>query len=329
MAHELSINNGQAEMMFVGDAPWHKLGKQVPKTITIAEAIKAAGLDWSVVLKPLFTQDEDGLLTDKQAPAMATVRSDNGRILGVVGQQYKVLQNSEAFAFFQPFLDSGAAHLETAGALKHGKRVWVMAKVDGGKADVVGGDSVEQYILLSNSHDGSLAIRVGFTNVRVVCNNTLTAAEGENSGSKLIRIKHTGNPQEALQMVQEAMNLAKAEFETTVEQYKKMAATKINRADMEKFIRVVFNLKSEESAERTSKVLESVLRLAENGRGTNIEGVKGTMWGLYNAATEYVAHERGRSEDSRLDSTWFGTGATINKKAFETAMEMVAEKVAA
>lgn len=333
MAHELTIRkNGKAEIMYVGDAPWHNLGTKVEGVPTIEEAIKAAGLDWTVNLKPLFlgTEGDDQTMAldeSQKVPAKATVRSDNNNVLGVVGLNYRPLQNIEAFKFFQTFLDSKAATLETAGSLKGGKRVWILAKIAIPAQEVVPGDKVEQYVLLSNSHDGTTAIRVGFTAIRVVCNNTLSVAEMPGV-SKLISIKHVGNPAETLEAIKEIMDLAGRQFTATVEQYRKLAAMPVSIIDLEKYVRIAFNLKEEDSDGRSSKVVQAVTRLFQTGRGAEMDGVKGTMWAAYNAATEYIQYERGKSEDTRLDSTWFGDGAAINKRAFLTAVEM-AEKVAA
>src|SRR5262249_54293695 len=156
------------------------------------EGIKQAGLDWPVELRPLFTAE------GKKAPAFAAVRTDKGSILGVVGEKYRPLQNAEAFKWFQPFLDAGQASLETAGSLAEGKKVWVLAKLNRSPVVIGSGDEVEKFLLLSNGHDGSLAVRVGFTPIRVVCANTLGMAHcgGE---SQLIRLKHSRHVAENLE----------------------------------------------------------------------------------------------------------------------------------
>jgi phage/plasmid-like protein (TIGR03299 family) len=319
MSHELTINaEGKADMFYRGEAPWHKLGTEVKNAPTIAEAIKLAGLDWKVEVQPTYLKD------GSRALGSNTVRMDNGYKLGRVGDEYKPLQNSEALNFFQPFIDSGAATLETAGSLKGGKRIFILAQTTLAEQVIVAksADVVRMYVLVSNGHDGTLAIRVGFTPIRVVCENTLEMAHHDGS-SKLIRIRHTGDPQAALLAVQETMNLAKAEFEATAEQYRNLARHEISPKDLETFVRVTFDLKAAEDAKRTSTVLEKVTNLFEHGRGNDLPGVKGTFWAAYNAAAEYVQYERGKTDDSRLDSTWFGTGAGLNRTAFLNAVEMM------
>lgn len=315
MSHEVE------NMFYVGATPWHNLGNRLIEVPNIDEAIIAAGLDWEVKTKPLFT--EQGFKVDAQA----TYRTIDGKedILGVVGPQYGPLQNKDAFKFFQPFLDSGEATLECAGSLREGKRIWVLAKINKDPSVIVGNDIVEKYILLSNSHDGTLAVRAGFTPIRVVCNNTLQLAI-DNKTSKLIRIRHSGNVTMNLEKIRETMNLANQAFEATAEQYRLLANKHINQKDLEMYVKVVFNqdktLSADEILSKSSRVLDNVQRLFETGRGSDMAGVRGTLWGAYNAITEYLQYERGTSEAGRLNEMWFGASAATSKKALEVAMFM-------
>src|SRR5678815_2693601 len=165
MAHE--VESG----MFVGQPAWHGLGTVLPNAPSIEDAIVCAGLDWTVKLAPLAIV-ADGRPVDH----CATVRESDDSILGVVGPGYVPLQNREAFAWFQPMVESGAVTLEAAGSLREGRRIWILGRCADSSADIVPGDEVRQYLLLAHGHDGSLAIRVGFTSVRVVCANTLRAS---------------------------------------------------------------------------------------------------------------------------------------------------------
>lgn len=324
MAHELEIINGEAQMMYVGEVPWHSLGRRVIEAPSIEEAIVMAGLDWEVGLKTLQTVD-----AQESVPALATYRKSDGRILGVVGPNYTVLQNKEAFGFFNPFIDKGEAKLETAGSLRNGQRIWVLAKINRPDSVIVSkaDDRVQKYILLSNSHDGSLAVRVGYTPIRVVCNNTLSmAVNGRDSA--LIRLKHTSNVVENLKDISAIMDAANATFEATAEQYRLLANRNINAKDLEKYIKIVFATKKQiqeaESAEDLnsgSRVMADIIQLFETGKGNDLPGVKGTMWAAYNAVTEFVQYKRGTSDEGRLNELWFGQGATLNKRALEKAVE--------
>ena len=318
MAHEVE------QMFVVGAAPWHNLGRRFEVPPSLEEALVAAGLDWKVTTEPLFSGNKE------QVEAKLTRRSSDNSILGVVGPSYVPLQNTEAFDFFKPFIDEKAAAIETAGSLRQGKRVWVLAKINRDPMVIKGNDIVEKYVLLSNSHDGTLAVRVGFTPVRVVCNNTLSMAINSEA-SKLIRIKHTKNVVSNLESVQDIMNLADSEFEATAQQYRMLTQRDINSKDLEKYVKLVFNTSAKllEAGGNTDqlsnkRILEQIIPLFEKGRGNDMTEIKGTMWAAYNAISEYLQYSRGSDNSNRMDNMWFGDSARINKKALETALIMAA-----
>jgi phage/plasmid-like protein (TIGR03299 family) len=311
MSHEIEDNNA----FYVSKPAWHGLGTVLDAPPTVEDAIRIAGLDWHVGLEPVYLAD------GRVAPAKATVRSSDQSVLGVVGPTYKPLQNLEAFNWFNPFIDAGEATLEAAGSLRNGKRIWVLAKI-GRDLDVSGGDVVRQYILLSNGHDGTLAVRVGYTPTRVVCANTLAVAH---QGPNLIRVRHRGDIVGTLEDIRDTMQLARQTFEATTEQYRVLANSSINRQDLETYIKRVFQAPKAPANDNTGdRLLASIVPLFESGRGQDLKAARGTYWGAYNAVTEYLTHERGRSEEVRLDSQWFGQGATLNTKALSVAMEMAA-----
>jgi len=324
MSHELEIINGEAQMFYRGEAPWHKLGRFIhpDEVLTSEQAIVAAGLDWTVETKPLFLAD------GTQAPSNATVRSDNGNILGVVGKNYTPLQNKNAFTFFDEFINSGQASFETAGSLKDGKKIWALAKINKDPLVIAGNDIVDKYILLSNSHDGTTAVRAGFTPIRVVCANTMAMAHQKGT-SQLIRIKHGKNVADNLDKVAEIMNVANQQFEATAEQYRFLASRNINSADLETFIKLVFTgpkyVELESQGLTVNKrIIENVIPLFEKGRGNDMTEIKGTAWAAYNAVNEYLQYERGSDDDSRLNSMWFGDGANLNQRALDVITKMVA-----
>jgi len=174
-------------------------------------------------------------------------------------------------------------------------------------------------VLLSNSHDGSLAVRVGFTPIRVVCANTLKLAH-DNVSSQLIRVRHTKSMNNTLDGIREIMNLANMQFEATAEQYRRLASRACNSEDLEKYIKIVFKKESETPQFQTLK--EKITANFEHGRGSELS--RGTMWGAYNAITEYLGYEHGRNNDNRLNSLWFGTSDNLNQRAFDEAVKMAA-----
>lgn len=321
MPADLTVrDDGKAEMMYVGATPWHGLGQKLEGDPSIEEGIEAAGLDWETELIPVVTEDDR-----RPCPARALRRSDTRAIMGVVGLQYRELPNKSAFAFFQPFLDAGLASLHTAGSLSGGKKVWVLAKIKRDPIKIVKDDVVEKFVLLSNSHDGTTSVRVGFTPIRVVCANTLALAHGDKA-SKLIRVRHTKNLDENLTALQDVINVADQEFTATAEQYRRLQRKTINQKDVAKYVRTIFGFLPEEKPMngQQTRTLAECMRLFEEGKGNNLAGVRGTLWAAFNGVTEYLSWIAGKSQDTRLTSLWFGAYAETNKKALETAMTMSA-----
>lgn len=354
MAHGLSFKeDGTAEMFAVvrdrKDTPWHGLGIQVTEAPDTKTAIRLAGLDWEVGLRSLFTANLDTVtdqpvLADRVNIAQAVYRKDNNKILGVTGMSYIPLQNHEAFSFFDPFLEKKLATLETAGALFDGKRIWILAKINRDPSVIVpkADDIVNKYVLLANAHDGTMGVKVGYTPIRVVCQNTLSMAE-HNHSSQLIRIKHSKSVVQNLEDLRDTMNLIDAKFEATAEQFRKLATKQINQEDLKKYVIEVFDLNKDKKEEeiddiyltenkdkvefneitdRPSRVLNDVTELFESGRGNTLPGVKGTLWAAYNAVTEYTTHYRGRTLENRFNSLMFTDGARINKRALNKALTL-------
>jgi phage/plasmid-like protein (TIGR03299 family) len=306
-------------MAYFGQVPWHRLGTALEEADLYdwPTASKKAGLDWEVELVPLVTAD-----TQAQVTHRAVRRTSDARVLGVVGPRYATLQNKDAFGWFQPFLDAREAALHTAGSLRNGSRVWVLARLNRDPLVIAEGDEVEKFILLSHGHDGSLAVRCGFTPIRVVCANTLSMAHGSDA-SKLIRIKHTRDVLENLANVREVMNLANQEFEATADQYRRLARRSINQADLRKYVRRVLKVEDDqEASSRLKNLMDEIVGLAEAGRGNNLPSVRGTLWTAYNGVSEWLTYNRGRSDDNRLNSLWFGESALTNRHALVVALDM-------
>lgn len=313
MAHEIET------MAYFGQRPWHGLGTTLDEADLYdwPSASKKAGLDWEVELVPLITND-----TQVKVDHRAVRRTSDSKVLGVVGPRYAPLQNKDAFAWFQPFLDTKEAALHTAGSLRSGSRIWVLAKLNRDPLVIAQGDEVEKFILLSHGHDGSLAVRAGFTPIRVVCQNTLSMAHGSDA-SKLIRVKHTKELHENLANIREVMNLANAEFESTAQQYRRLARKSINQADLRKYVKRVLKIEDDQDAStRSLNIIEEIVRLAETGRGNELPSIRGTLWTAYNGVNEWLGYSRGNSSDNRLNSLWFGDSANTNRHALEVALDM-------
>lgn len=312
-------------MFYVREVPWHGLGENLDNPPTIEEGIRAAGLDWTADPQPLYLANGDVV---KQR---AIVRSDNNAVLGFVGSNWTPLQNVDAFKFFQPFLDANECTLECAGSLREGKRVFVLAKIKRDPIEVVKGDEFLQYLLLANGHDGSLAVSVALTPIRVVCANTLAYSLSDNR-SKIMRCVHSSKVGENLELVRDTINLVTREFEATAEQYRLLASRQINAVNLRALVKEVFfppkrrgkkSLEVEaKEARHAEKLYQKIEPLFVKGRGNDLPGVAGTYWAGYNAIAEHLIYDRGKSNDIRTDSLWFGQGGTFNKRALDIALSM-------
>ena len=319
MAHEVET------LTYYGQVPWHGLGNPLPEEglRDWKIACETAGLSWKVVQETLLIA-ANGHAVESH---VANVRASDNKILGVVGSDYEVLQNCEAFEWFGPILESGDATIEAAGALRGGSRIFALAKISGAEGQVrefsvnaSTPDNVNRYILLSHSHDGSLAVRVGITDIRVICHNTLTAAHDSES-SKLIRLRHTKNVKKNLETVREILDVTRQGFFATLEQYRLLASAEFNQSDILRYVELVFNVDPNLTLhKRTKDRINQIVDLAYHGKGNN----GATLWDAYNAVTEFTSWHRGTSNETRLNSVWFGDSAKLNKKAFDTALELVA-----
>ena len=310
-------------MMYTGETPWHKLGVKLNNPATAAEAIAAAGLDWEVGRQPVFIGS--GLESQFNQDFVeipnktAIVREDTGEAFAVMGGNYQPVQNTEAFRFFDEMVGLGEAIYHTAGSLYNGRRVWILAKLPE-DIEVVPGDPINQYILLMNSHDGSLAMRVINTPIRVVCANTLSMALRANGG---FYAKHTRNILTRASEARNLLNLANAYYDTLGKQIDRLVHTRMTELETADYIKNVYSFKQGESYDvqdyRSRNSYTATLELLNHPTNT-LGGIQGTQYAAFNAVTYYIDHLRpvkgGKDEDSkRLDGSWFGSGAKLRQRA--------------
>jgi phage/plasmid-like protein (TIGR03299 family) len=326
MAHDLAIVDGKASMMYTGEAPWHGLGTRLDNPATAAEAIVAAGLDYQVELARLTTID--GIPVPQR---VAVVRSDTQDVLGVVSPAYVPVQNRQAFGFLDAIAAEGGIRYHTAGALRRGERIWLLGKLPG-EIRVRGSDDVtEKYLLLSNSHDGSSALRVYYTPIRVVCANTLAMADRAGKGEG-IAIRHRGNLAYKVRAAQEVLGLAVRYYDDLEGQIDLLAGHYPSASQLESYFRSLYPDPEQGSNSRARHAREALYTLFERGMGNDIPQIRHTTWAAFNAVTEFVDHRRsGRGRDaddrasSRLVSAWFGSGAVLKSKAFDLALAMATD----
>jgi len=321
MAHMLEkFADGRASMAFFGETPWHGLGQQLDGSETIEQLAEKSTLDWSVNVEPLYRMVNGEFV--KYDLARASVRSSDNADLGCVGPRWTPYQNQDMFNCFKPLVEGGLMRWHTAGSLQNGQRVWCLCELNMEASEIRPGDEIRKFALLSNGHDGKLAVHFGFTPIRVVCANTEALARNSKA-SKLIRVRHSRLVVENVEKLRDIMNLANQEFEATCDEYRLLANRQINRQDLEKYVKIVFDCNVEdEISTRQKNINNRVVELFETGKGANVAG--STWWGAYNAVTEYVNWEQGRTNDNRMNAVWFGTGQQMLTKALHQALALSA-----
>lgn len=347
MAHEIYEND---KMFSVNETPWHGLGEVLTETPDIATAIVASGLDWNVSLETMIVPMViDDMGTKVDIPVLnqkAIVRQDNHSVLGVVGNRYELYQNSEMWSFIEAFQSISGVTLETAGSLKNGRTTWVLAKNVTEMFEAVPNDPIEKYFLFRNSFDGTSPVSVLFTDIRVVCNNTLTMAlKGAKS---LFNVRHTASMQSQIADAAKALSQSakyQEKFEAAMVQ---LVNTKMTGAQIDSFIENTLfpvnqqliqdldkgdsvlsldEMKGRGATVRLNKI-EAVKELVACGAGADIKGVEGTAYGLYNAVTEWCDHSKttrvvgdGDSHEAKFVNAFYGSGVKVKNDCLNALLK--------
>lgn len=337
MGHNINRVNGKDSFFSVKEKAWHGLGQIVEQYPTSAEAIQFAGLDYEVEKRPLFTNSLNNDLAEIDMGIgipkidvpqyFATVRNDNNAVLGVVGKDYEVVQNVDAFTFFDAIVggDSGILY-ETAGALGKGERIFITAKLPG-YIRVGNADLIEQYLFLTTSHDGFGSITAAFTPIRIVCNNTLNAALRNHTNC--IKIRHTANANERLKQAHTLMNITGALGAELEGIFNRWANVHITDKEVKQLVQlamcpnkeVLKNLKegANDNLSTTYKnMVESVFEYSQTSATQQMETTAGTVFGAYNAITGYFQNVRKYKDDeAKFKSIMDGTGKQRAQVAFD------------
>jgi len=293
MAHNLEIRNGEASMMYVGETPWHGLGTRLGKPATAFEAIQAAKVNWEVQKIPIFAVGEGN---DQRIPdRFAVVRKDlwgmpGDHVLGIVSGDYTPLQNRDAFTFFDPIVGEDAAIYHTAGVLGKGERIWILAKLP--DDIIVAGDDVSsKFLLLSNSHDGTSAVQIKFTPIRVVCDNTLTMALNR---GETIRVPHMKNIHKRLRQAEQLLGIINVRFDDIADTFRQMVRVQMDKRRLAEYLKQVFPDPRDSENERVANRVAQNRRWAEyffdQGKGNQSSLVRGTLWTAYNGIAELIDH---------------------------------------
>ncbi|WP_415326335.1 DUF932 domain-containing protein [Chryseobacterium sp. MMS23-Vi53] len=341
MAHNLNFNNrtGKYSFFSVKEKAWHNLGQTVQEYPTSEEAIKFAGLDYDVEKSPLFTKGSRIIENSNEIEIIdyelevpnysANVRTDNNTVLGVVGKDYHIIQNREAFSFFDAIVgDENGILYETAGVLGNGERIFITAKLPDYIRVGNGDDITEKYIFLTTSHDGSGSITAAFTPIRIVCQNTLNASL--KNISNVVRIRHTVGAKQRLKDAHRVMGLVNTlgkELENTFNHWSKIT---VGDDEMKKIIQLALcpnmetlnHLKKgnfDEISTVFKNTVDDAFAYAMMSDTQQMETTKGTLFGAYNAVTGFYQNVKTyKNNEAKLQSIVMGGTAQMkSQKAFE------------
>jgi phage/plasmid-like protein (TIGR03299 family) len=314
MAHKVET------MAYANQVPWHGLGNAVNDDLTPMEMLKAASLDWSVSKRELHTVIGSIPLVDHYG----LVRSSDDKVLGICGKDYIPTQNEQAFEFFERFTKAGQMNMETAGSLDGGRHVWALAKLNRGFT-LGGVDRVEGYLLLSSPHIWGKSLTAMFTEIRVVCNNTLTCAL--NSGGERFRMPHTkAFTAEVQQSAATALGLSIDILRRHEDEARVMSSAPAESELVTQFFMELFAKKTHDELfaaganhgdwlNQSPRTVTRLRELYHLSPGSDLKTANGTWWGAFNSVTRFVDHEMGRDRDTSLTSAWFGPRAALKQKA--------------
>ena len=339
MAHQLE------QMAYIGTTPWHGLGNQLTPNQPIEVWAKQAGMDWRIESSDVsyMAQNERGqniILPYEEQRVL--YRSDTHVPLSVVSQRYQEVQPKEILEFYRDLTEQSGFELETAGVLKGGKKFWALARTGQSHA-LRGGDVSNGYILLATACDGTLATTAQFTDIRVVCNNTLAIAlKGANANTGLVKVPHSTKFD--AEVVKNQLGISVRIWQEHMYEMKQLSERKVSQTEAAAYFDAVFNNTSLSIVEQEDNLIKFYRNVADKnkaqaanktepngramskvmemfngqGRGADLSSAKGTAYGLLCAMTEFVDHERrAMSSDHRLDSAWFGAGATLKQRSLE------------
>lgn len=343
MAHQLE------QMAYVGDTPWHGLGNQLTQNQPIEIWAQQAGMDWRIESSNVsyMAQNERGQsIIMPYEEQRVLYRSDTHAPLSVVSQRYQEVQPMEILEFYRDLTEQSGFELETAGVLKGGKKFWALART-GQSTALKGKDVSNGYILLATACDGTLATTAQFTNIRVVCNNTLAIAlRGQISSAGVVKVPHSTKFD--ADKVKQQLGISVRAWDEHMYEMKQLTQRKVTQGEAAAYFDAVFNNTSMSVADQEENIIQFYRNMATlnptrekpesngramtkvmdmfngQGRGAELSSAKDTAYGLLCSITEFADHERrAMSTDHRLDSAWFGAGAALKQRGLEQALRLV------
>ncbi|OTG78531.1 hypothetical protein B9T23_00075 [Acinetobacter terrae] len=335
-------------MAYVGQTPWHGLGNQLTQQQPIEVWAQQAGMDWRIESSDVsyMAKNERGQsIIMSYEEQRVLYRSDTHAPLSVVSQRYQEVQPIEILEFYRDLTEQSGFELETAGVLKGGKKFWALART-GQSTALKGKDVSNGYILLATACDGTLATTAQFTNIRVVCNNTLAIAlRGQSGSAGVVKVPHSTKFD--AEKVKQQLGISVRAWDEHMYEMKQLSQRKVTQGEAAAFFDAVFNNTTMSVADQEGNIIQFYRNVANpnpakeksepngramskamnmfngQGRGAELSSAKDTAYGLLCSITEFADHERrAMSTDHRLDSAWFGAGAALKQRGLEQALRL-------
>lgn len=333
MSHNLNLNKktGKYALAVVKEKAWHGLGQILDGPMTSEQAIKEAQLDWKVIKEPVKFGKDNKVFDGRYV----TVRRDSNIPMGIVGKNYEIVQNVDAFTFFDSIVGKNEAIYETAGALDDGRKVFISAKLPDyitipGKEDLI-----EKYLFLMTTHDGSGSILAAFTPIRIVCNNTLDAAISgiRNSPSPVVKIRHTKTAKDRLEEAHRIMGISNKLTVELGEIFTKMAKKKIVEKDLlnlviesigsKEFLNTWYKTPDEIST-RFKNTVDGIMNYAKTHPTQLMESTEKSVFGAYNAITGYFQNVKDFSDNNeKFANIMEGSVHHKAQRAFDLCLQLI------
>lgn len=327
------------EMFYTGEMPWHRMGMALAGPATLEEALKAGGLNWGVGTVDLLTADDPPSPVAKRQAIVRLDRSagHEGRVLGVAHRAFKPLQNRDGGLLFDAIFGQGKPVYHTGGYLGNGEVIWLLAKIDR-PLEIAPNDIVQPYALFANSHDGSMAFNIRLTTVRVVCRNTLALAMRRTLG-KPFRRAHQGTLRQHAEAAREFFGATLKELGYVTDAFTSLTKRRCSDAKFQEIVKALLpEPKKPRNADRNPGLLKAwenrvaevmmarrkIAELRVSGKGMDLDGSRGTFWGVLNAVLEFVDHHR-ETKGSRLAYALMGDGMDLKVRAFNLIRDEAAK----
>lgn len=301
-------------MFYVREAPWHGLGVRVESALNSEDALEMSGLNWNVIQRPIMTSNYDLIPGYK-----ANIRDTDNRVLGVVTDRYRVVQNAEAFAFTDALLGEGVKY-ETAGSLQNGRKIWLLAKLP--DKYIIEGDQIEPYLVFSSSHDGSGSIKVAMTPIRVVCQNTLNIALS--TAKRVWSTVHVGDPAAKMEEAHNTLLLAEKYMGRLGMEFSRLSKIKLSDQKVKEYIELL--LPMDEQPTETHR--KNITRIREDMKlryfeAPDLRHVGKNAYRFLNAVSDFATHAKPLRETASYRENLFAKtmeGNPLIDKAYELVM---------